>query len=267
MFSVFGASGFVGSHLCSFIEARRDIVQRMPRDIGELSQNVNLGHVIYCIGLTANYRDRPFDTVQSHVSLLAHLLKNYKYESFLYLSSTRVYQDSIDAHEWNDLTVNPNSKGDIYNISKILGESLCNNSKCEKVRIARLSNIFGRNMAPSNFLYDITQSVLFHGELKLQLSINSEKDYLSIQDAVSLLYKIATSGTEAIYNVASGRNTKVKEIIKILEKRKTFELYENENAVDVVFPEICTDRIVNEFSFKANSFNEEYVKFLLEFAK
>ncbi len=265
MFSIFGSSGFIGSHLASYIETKGHSVQRMPRNILELSSEENLGHVIYCIGLTADFRNRPFDTIEAHVSLLSYLLKNHKFDSFLYLSSTRVYQGSQYANENSNLIVNPNNPGDIYNLSKLLGESICINCDRDKVKIARLSNVFGSGMPVSNFLYDITESVFNQNSLILRSSLNSAKDYLSIDETIRLLFDISTKGTQPVYNVASGTNTSTSKIFDILKKQKLFDLHIDESAEEIIFSEISTHRIASEFSFKATAFEDQYQKFLLEF--
>ena len=49
------------------------------------------GHVIDCIGLTGDFRVRPLDTAEAHVGLVARCLAELQFDSFLLLSSTRVY--------------------------------------------------------------------------------------------------------------------------------------------------------------------------------
>jgi hypothetical protein len=98
----------------------------------------DLGHVIYAIGRTADFRGRPHDTVEAHVGLRSQLLRDGRFDSLLDLSSTRVYQGMPQGNEGADLIVNPNSPDDLYNLSKLLGESLCLNDTRQMVRVARL---------------------------------------------------------------------------------------------------------------------------------
>ena len=88
-----------------------------------LSEGEELGHVIYAIGVTADFRWKPFETVDAHVSTLAQLLKNSQFDSWLYLSSTRVYGSATIqqlAQETQPVTVYPNADG-LYDISKLMG--------------------------------------------------------------------------------------------------------------------------------------------------
>ena len=72
MFTVFGSSGYIGSHLVRHLIASGEEVATPMRGapIGE----THLGHVVYAIGLTADFRTRPFDTMAAHVTRLADIL-------------------------------------------------------------------------------------------------------------------------------------------------------------------------------------------------
>ncbi|HXP50012.1 MAG TPA: hypothetical protein VN922_08665, partial [Bacteroidia bacterium] len=89
-YTILGSNGFIGSSLHKYLSERSEDCFCPPRNY-IFDEKENLGHVIYCIGLTADFRDNPIETVNAHVSKLIKVLENTKYESFLYLSSTRVY--------------------------------------------------------------------------------------------------------------------------------------------------------------------------------
>jgi len=73
-FTVLGAGGFIGSHLLAHLrQAGHDCFAPARGDATLFAEE--LGHVIYCIGLTADFRSRPFDTVRAHVCLLADVLE------------------------------------------------------------------------------------------------------------------------------------------------------------------------------------------------
>ncbi len=89
-FTVLGATGYIGSRLVAHLQAQGHTVWAPARGDAEVFTRP-LGHVMYCVGLTADFRTRPFDTVDAHVGLLAEVLRRAQFESLLYLSSTRVY--------------------------------------------------------------------------------------------------------------------------------------------------------------------------------
>ena len=54
----------------------------------------DLGHAVYCIGLTADFRRRPQATMDAHVGVLGEVLRHGRFDSFLYLSSARLYRNA-----------------------------------------------------------------------------------------------------------------------------------------------------------------------------
>ena len=252
-FSIFGSNGFIGSNMVNFLKSKKieyDVVNPNDEKIFEKQ----LGHVIYCIGLTADFRNRPFDTVESHVCLLEKILKKCKFKSFLYLSSTRVYSNSVSTNETEQLFVNPNNLDDLYNISKLMGESLCFASNYQNVRIARLSNVVGNNKNNDNFLSSILHDAIINKKIILHTKPTNEKDYVDIDDVVKLLYCIAFQGKEKIYNVASGKNTKVIEIINEITNIINCEVHFSSDSIEHSFPIIDIKKIQKEFNFEPTPF-------------
>ena len=76
---VIGGAGFIGSHLLAHLEKSGYECFAPARDDASVFER-ELGHVIYCIGLTADFRQRPFDTVRAHVCFLAEVLETGKNE-------------------------------------------------------------------------------------------------------------------------------------------------------------------------------------------
>jgi len=203
--TVLGASGTIGQKLSAHLRDAGDVVFSPGR--GENLYSRPLGHVIYAIGLTADFRQRPYDTVESHVRLLAELLQNGNFESLLYLSSTRVYARVTTSSEDSLLKVLSKDPSDLYNLSKLMGESLCLQDARSSVRVARLSNVVcGDEAESANFLPSLVREAR-SGRIVLQTAMDSSKDYIHIDDVVELLPRIATEGRERLYNVASGIQT------------------------------------------------------------
>lgn len=253
MFTVLGARGFIGSHLAASLAKAGEVVECPDRG-AELGRD-NLGHVMYCLGLTADFRERPFETVEAHVCVLRELLECGNFNSLLYLSSTRVYGSGDRGDEEADLTVNPNADGDLYNLSKLMGESLCL-AAAEGVRIVRLSNVFGFHPGNDNFLQSLILEALETGRVQLRTALDSEKDYISIEDVVQLLPKIATSGRHRLYNVAAGRNTKHAKILSVLSKVLDAECSVDPEAPVISYPLISIDRARREFAFSPTGLEE-----------
>ncbi len=248
MFTILGARGFIGSRLASSLQKNGvDIFTPERADNEILSRD--LGHVIYAIGLTANFRSRPFDTVRAHVSVLTDILDKGNFESFTYLSSTRVYQRSENSTPGSLLLVDPTDPSDLYNLTKLTGESICLNSGKLNTRVVRLSNVIGVGSSNSqNFIDSIIHEALT-GKLSLKSAPDSSKDYIKIDDVISILPQIAIHGHQKIYNLAAGKNIThlewTDQIAAILGCRIDYAL----NAPSQIFPPINIENLVDEFSF------------------
>ncbi len=247
-FTVFGSSGFIGSHLNASLVAEGAECYTPYRDDPAI-YGQNLGHVIYCIGLTADFRERPFDTVRAHVFRLLNLLENCSFDSFLYLSSTRLYLKGNQGDEMADVRVNSNDPDDLYNLSKLMGESLCFSSERPGVRVARLSNVFGKKDGSTDFLSSVIRDAVERGKVILSSSMASEKDYVSIADVVALLPKISAFGQYRLYNVASGKNTSNRSLMSEIKKQTGCRVTMADHTKVSRFPEISINRVKAEFGF------------------
>ena len=261
MFTILGSSGFIGSHITKYLrELQIDYFAPM-RDDPAIFNN-HLGHVIYCIGLTADFRAKPFEAVQAHVCNLLNVVDKTEFDSFLYLSSTRVYNGIENTEENSTLKVNPLVFGDLYNISKLMGESVCFASRKPLVRVVRLSNVYGNDSTSDNFIVSIIQEALLENKVTLKTSLESTKDYIKVDDVVKLLIQIAREGKSNIYNIASGVNISNRTILENIQSLTGCEIEVVPNAETIIFSPISTRKIRNEFSFTPIDFTKSLPELL-----
>ena len=86
--TVFGHTGYIGSSIVkhpSALEKEQILPER-----GKIPRK-NLGDVVYAVGITSGFVQRPRETLDAHVCYLRKILERGKFDSFVYLSSTRVY--------------------------------------------------------------------------------------------------------------------------------------------------------------------------------
>ena len=250
-FTVLGASGLIGSQLRSHLERRGNEVFAPARNDPRIFSE-DLGHVIYCIGVTADFRHKPFETVAAHVTVLADLLSRAAFASLLYLSSTRIYLGADSTDELADCRVNTNHPDDLYNVTKLTGESLSFASGRKNVRVARISNVFSIDPRSANFLSELIRDALKSKRIVLHTSLDSEKDYIALADVLELLVRIAASGKQMLYNVATGTNITNRTLVERIAGLTGCKVDVAPDAPTVLFPPISITRIKQEFFMPAS---------------
>lgn len=247
-FTIVGASGFVGSNLLRYLRDRGHVCHAPGKGAATLFDR-DLGNVIYCVGLTADFRSRPHDTIEAHVSLLNRLLESGKFDSLVYLSSTRVYIHSDSTEETARLGVIPHEPEDLFNLSKLMGEAICLHAGRRNVKIARLSNVLGFDFGSDNFVFALIRTAVESGRIELQTTLESEKDYVHIDDVIELLPRIALEGKQQIYNLAFGQNQSNAEIVSRICQVVAATVVVSGYARNIRFNPISIARIRDEFDF------------------
>jgi nucleoside-diphosphate-sugar epimerase len=263
LFTVFGAGGMIGAALLRWLTARGHHTIAASRHDWPAAGR-ELGHAIFAIGLTADSRMRPFETARAHVCKLLDALEAYRYDSFLYLSTTRVYRGRGLASEDVALAVNPADQDQFYNLTKLAGEAICFTSSTPTVRVVRLSNVVAAADKSSNFLASVVQEALRTGSVSIRSAPSSVKDYVALNDAVSLMESIATHGTHRLYNVASGCNVSHEAVANLVRQHFGAEVRFVPDASRIAFPPISIERVRQEFGFSPTPFEDAFAQLATE---
>lgn len=245
-FTVFGASGFIGGALTGHLRAAGHDVRTPARDeIPEPGED--LGHVVYAIGLTGDFRSRPLDTVEAHVTALVDRIRATTFSSWLYLSSTRVYSglDSTVVSEESVPLARPTADG-IYDLSKLLGEAVCASRPEPQVRVARVSNVYGPGSHSGTFLGMLLSDVAARRDITIGEGPDSAKDYVAVDDLCRMIGHVSTAGRHRLYNLASGQPVTHAEIGAIIAERTGCSVTFADGAPTRTFPTIDITRIEAE---------------------
>ena len=249
LYTVFGSNGTIGKSTVSYLKKRGHDVITVSRT-SKLSHHDSFGHVIYCCGVTGDFMTRPFDTIDSHISFLSHTLQSINFQSFLYLSSTRLYSGLTSGCEDNSFTINPEALDHLYNISKLAGEALCLNSNLPGIKVARLSNVVGASdIHSNNFFSNICKQAL-KGNIELFSTLETKRDYICIEDVVGLLSQLGPKGKKKIYNVASGTHLSTRAIIKEIVKTTDCSFKVSNPVPTIRTPLIDIKKVTEEFNFQ-----------------
>lgn len=256
-FTVLGGSGFIGRHLVVHLREQGHEVRAPAR--GESLAGQSLGHLIYAIGLTGDFRQRPFDTVEAHVGLLGRVLREAQFDSFLYLSSTRVYgglpADALASEELA-LPQRPSLDG-LYDLSKLLGEALCLAQPDPAIRVVRLSNVYGPGQSRHTFLQMLLDSLAQHGEVEIGEAPESSKDYVALADVLEMLPRIALHGRQRLYNLAAGETVSHQQLADALQAAGAGQVRFAAAGVTRRFPRIDSGRLREEFAWQPRRLLEQ----------
>ncbi len=253
--TVLGASGLIGARVIE--EARHQDLEVLAPTRDEDLGGRDLGHVIDCVGITSDFRTRPFDTIEAHVCRVARLLSASSSRSYLYLSSTRLYRrTSPPASEAGPIGVDPAVAEELYDASKLMGEAIAL-STSGAARVARLSNVYGLEPVPGSFLTDVVDAAIRDGHVTLRTALASSKDYLHVEDAARALLHIALDGRHRIYNVASGSNVRNDELLDALQRVVTFGHTVEPGAPVVEFPPLDISRLQAEMPFRPRALGDQ----------
>jgi len=263
-FTILGASGFVGSRLALRLAKNRHQVLRPSRQDLKSLESRELGHVFYCIGeddVTGN----PYNAFDAHAAQLANVLKGNNFSSLTYLSSTRVYFGAQSAHEESKLQVLPDDNNAIFSVTKIAGEQLCFACKNPAVRVVRLSTVIGFAPKGKSLLPTLIKDAMLRGRMRLTISPESSRDYIAVEDVIEILPRIAVEGKRRCYNVASGINVRLGEIVGLVRAEFPSECDWRPDAPTVVFPLINISRVQSEFSFSPRPVLDALASACIEF--
>lgn len=259
--TILGAGGYIGGALAAHLRHVGWPVQTPARvDYGWLSGRTDLGHVVYAIGLTADFRSRPFDTVVAHVELLRQTLQTARYQSLTVLSSTRVYGSQSNTGEDAAVAVQVQQPGDLYNLSKLMGESLCLHAAAAgasaqaPVRVLRLSNVVGLRPDRDLFIDQLIDEGLRTGRVLLHSALDSSKDYVHISDVLGAITTLLGTDHAGLFNIAGGAAVTHAEVTQALRAHFGWPIEVVPNAPRQALPAIDIGRATQAFGFAPQPF-------------
>lgn len=218
-YTVLGAGGFIGRRVVRTLRASGVSCFAPVRGDPEVFTR-DLGRVFFCLGVTADYATRPYDTVEAHATVLARVLQHATFSRLVYLSSTRLYDGTPgDLHREDDpLTFGARTLRDVFDHSKALGESLCRSAAAERTVVARVASVYDSEPGAEGFMSGLLSRLRSEREFTLPVASGSVRDYISLDDTVSILATLLDVAEPGTYNVASGENVSNQELVDALNQ-------------------------------------------------
>ena len=265
-YTVFGSTGFLGSNFKKYLKKKK--YQVFCPSKKDYKFKKNLGHVFYCAG-TSDSITNPNKALKANLIYLNNILLNNNFESFTYFSSIRVYSSSKSTNENSKILCDVSEKGIYFKNLKLAAESLCLQFNNPKIRIIRLSNLYGDYFNKQIYLMPtIIRNIKNDKKIILSISPFSKKNYLHVEDAIKVSIKISQTGKDRIYNLASKSMITINEIFKLFTKIKKFDVRILNYKKIIHEPKINISRIENEFNFlEKRIFNKSFYNLIKNYFK
>ncbi len=246
-YTIFGHSGFLGSNIVKYLKKKKYEVFLPSRNKIKFSKNLN--NVIYCIG-SDNVLENPEKGIESNLKLLSKILLKNKFKKFIFISSTRVYLNSKNTKENDNIKININSKDYFYNLLQASSENLCLSQKNKNIKVVRLSNLYGFNFKKQTYLLpNLIRNSKKNKKINISINKKSKKNYLNIYDAIGIIIKIVNRSKYRLYNIASDKRVTIEKIALVIKKLTNCKIIYSNQKIKYDEPIINISRIKKEYKF------------------
>jgi nucleoside-diphosphate-sugar epimerase len=270
MYTVYGHSGFLGKNIVNFLKENKHYVFLPERN--KYIFKKKLGNIIFCIG-DDNWINDPILSFKNNLDTVTQVLKNKNYNSFTFISTTRIYNliNKNNIPEINKVLCDTFDKKNLFNLFKITAENLIINSHCKKIKIIRISNLFGHskdlilNYKYKTLVPTIIRNIILKKKIIFTINKKSSKDFLYVKEALPIIFKIILKGKFNVYNLAFGKNTTISSIIDLVRKKFNQKIACYNSSSFLFEPKININRLKKEFKFKPRISFLNYINNLEKF--
>ncbi len=182
--------------------------------------------------------DKPLIYLENNTLGTINLLEHFKdIEKFIYASSSSIYgnvpKSQLPVKETQDKKpISP------YGLSKLQGEKWCElYSRIYSLKTVslRFFTVYGPRQRPDEAMCKFIGNVLAGKPLKIYGDGEQTRDFTFVKDVVNA-HILAIERGRGVYNIGSGRNITVNEIVKLISRitgKKPIISYTDEQAGDV----------------------------------
>jgi len=244
---VCGAGGFLGSHICQHFSQKGYAVAavgRAPKEpapelygaldffssislpdwaIAQILTEFAPDVLIYCAGTASvpNSFQAPYTDFQHSVDACAFTLETLRQYTpncqFIFLSSAALYGNSQQMPISESTAIAPVSP---YGYHKQICEILIEEySKLYGLRTAilRIFSAYGERLK-RQVIYDLCQKLFDPTVVRIELygTGQESRDFIHAADVASAIECITCAGATGVYNVGSGRQTPISELVRLL---------------------------------------------------
>ncbi len=190
---------------------------------------IHLAALVPVDEVNKNYKKAYNINVTGTLNLINSILKKkIKPRWFFFSSTSHVYKSSQKYLRIREtFKTKPQNK---YGKTKLLAENLLKNKlKDKKIKlcIGRIFSFTDKNQKPPYVIPSIKKKINSKNKNILLENLNHYRDFLSTKDIVKAIDTLRKKDKTGIYNIGSGKKFKLKEIAKLLAKKKKLQFKDN----------------------------------------
>lgn len=215
-----GVSGFIGGELFKKFVSKGIFSIGVTRKkkpgnwtlVDNYSQAPDGDVLIHCAepSVVSHVNSYDSDFIDRIIETSEALIKK-PYKKVIYLSTGSLYGDKSPIPRLpSDQTITPDNYR--FMKKKIEGVVLS-----RRGTVLRLANVYGKGMSEFNVVSAITQHITKNEPIKLK-SVKPVRDFVYIQDIVTLVERVCMFDTGGIYNVGTGIGHSIDDLVSLMQK-------------------------------------------------
>tara|TARA_B100000575_G_scaffold294639_1_gene312523 strand:+ start:9566 stop:10402 length:837 start_codon:yes stop_codon:yes gene_type:complete len=225
---IFGSRGNLGKYITPYLKKRNLVFSPSSSDcnlkkllsIDSFFKKIpNEKYIIIYLATKVSKNKNNLKNYNSNILMVKNLLKilkNYRFEKFIYFSSVDVYCKYINKKIlFESSAIKSNN---LYSKSKITDESFLKNKIIKnKLLIFRIPGVYGLEL--NSFINNLKDSFIDNRPVKIYNKGENFRDFLYIIDIAKIISIFIKSDYSGTYNISTGKSISIMEIVKIFQKK------------------------------------------------
>jgi len=225
---ILGGSGYIGRNITALLTnqemditalSRKDVdLENHLHGVATLSEHLkDCDNLIICSAITRTVANDSNSCQKNIIQLqtIINALKNATPKRVIYLSAADVY-GHYGSTVNEDALLEPQNE---YGAFKVFAEHMLkiNLAKACNLSILRFSGVFGGIEDRTSLIYRFFQSVKSNAQITLSNNGLSKRDFVPVTLIASTVLKLITKGGHGTYNVSTGQEMNILDVIELIE--------------------------------------------------
>ena len=248
-----GSSGFVAKGFKEFFKIKNIKFHSINKKNYNKYKNTSCDVLINTAGNSSTILAKKnfLTSYNKNVNLIIKTLKDFKFNQYVLISSTLVYNDTSKKLNTNENSLIDIDKLENYGYLKLIAEQIIKRNVNQHL-IIRTSGLVGNNLK-KNVIYDILNRVKIFDNKK------SKFHFITTKRLAEIIFNLFSKKINGTFNITSNKNMKVEDIKNILTKKKIQYSISNKKVYNIsifklskVAKIFSSEKYIKEFFYDNN---------------